>query len=53
LGEDEDPNGVCDEVAPLKFDAAPNVAGFTANGLLPKAILLRRGVAETDRHNKC
>jgi hypothetical protein len=53
LGEDDEPNVVDNEVAQLNFDNPPNVAGFIANGLPPKAMLLRRGEANTDDPENC
>jgi hypothetical protein len=40
LGDEDKPNGIGDEVAQLKFDSPP-IAGFIANGLLPKVTLVR------------
>jgi hypothetical protein len=42
-----------DEMAELSADAAPNAAGFIANGLPLEAMLLRRGEAKTDEPKEC
>jgi hypothetical protein len=40
FGDEDKPTGVGDEVAQLKCENPPN-AGFIANGLLPKVMLVR------------
>jgi len=40
LGDEDKPTGVGDEVVQLKCENPPN-AGFIANGLLPKVMLVR------------
>jgi hypothetical protein len=52
LGDEDTPNGVGAEVAQLKFDNPPN-AGFIANGLLPKVMLLTWGEAGTNYFEYC